>query len=663
MSGIALVLRTQKHLPYDSVTAVIGRRQHPNIMLSSIFSTMRLEDEEKGSIMFGQINVVGSSASSSSDSSPCLLQHDGLLMRNSNTLSRKQEQSKTQHRFFSDNLLGHSPMAQPVPRKSEAVSKPLNPGQSGPSWGVDANTKGGGIWAQTSAKRTKLAELKGELKEGQTNLADAATNLQRLDLYLADGLALVAQSADDAWPTQQSLRQKQDKQAEEITNNHSVESSNNDNNSDILSLSMLPQELADFCSWLSETEKEEDDELNKLKFDAHLNEASRRLDSTLSILLHEKPNTTVYNNKNKSSLPLNEIAMASFARIRDFVPNDTNNDDKEFTSFREALTDTDLDAINTERAFDLCCLVYRLILTKSAIVNLKQNWKHWTTLTDADVDRAAVLAKQQQLSTTTANKKLSRTKLNQVLQSYIYGSCIDRLQATWSFLDHDDDGRLDQVEMDRVVESTIRPVGTALQDLIGLAFEAHPVRSILPMMDLMDINSVTPSPQTTTTTTTQGKWWWSRWSNRRLERRTKRQLTRLLKKSIRHHFDLDVELPHRLRCIYAWAEKEHQNNSIDTVLLDVDNDDKNTSSSSISFLGGSKRHVELHPKIALNEFKVIQKEQLPQLERIGQEFVISGFRDDLLMTQGQKRQNTELRRDCALFFVVVCLFDVGIYLL
>ena len=64
---------------------------------------------------------------------------------------------------YSDNLLGHSPMARSDPNKPK--SSAISPGSAGPSWGTDANTAGGGVWAQNSSKREKLNELLTELKE------------------------------------------------------------------------------------------------------------------------------------------------------------------------------------------------------------------------------------------------------------------------------------------------------------------------------------------------------------------------------------------------------------------------------------------------------------------------------------------------------------------
>lgn len=69
----------------------------------------------------------------------------------------------------SDNLLGYSPMAPSSPSKPQpsVTGSPDKPSTSTPStgaiWGVDSNTAGGGVWAQTSAKKDKLNELLTEL--------------------------------------------------------------------------------------------------------------------------------------------------------------------------------------------------------------------------------------------------------------------------------------------------------------------------------------------------------------------------------------------------------------------------------------------------------------------------------------------------------------------
>jgi hypothetical protein len=67
----------------------------------------------------------------------------------------------------SDNLLGYSPMAQPLPRSSNSSKAATDTSNKTPAngaiWGVDSNTAGGGVWAQTSAKKDKLNELLTDL--------------------------------------------------------------------------------------------------------------------------------------------------------------------------------------------------------------------------------------------------------------------------------------------------------------------------------------------------------------------------------------------------------------------------------------------------------------------------------------------------------------------
>ena len=50
-------------------------------------------------------------------------------------------------------------MAQSSPNRKPTEQSP----SQGAIWGVDSNTAGGGVWAQTSAKKDKLNELLTEL--------------------------------------------------------------------------------------------------------------------------------------------------------------------------------------------------------------------------------------------------------------------------------------------------------------------------------------------------------------------------------------------------------------------------------------------------------------------------------------------------------------------
>ena len=66
--------------------------------------------------------------------------------------------------LLSDNLLGYSPMAQSLPKSNDTgKQKSAQSPSQGAMWGVDSNTAGGGVWAQSSAKKDKLNELLTDL--------------------------------------------------------------------------------------------------------------------------------------------------------------------------------------------------------------------------------------------------------------------------------------------------------------------------------------------------------------------------------------------------------------------------------------------------------------------------------------------------------------------
>ena len=92
---------------------------------------------------------------------------------------------------MSDNLLGYNPMAPNVSIDKNKGKMHKEDSDQLPKIGVDSNTAGGGVWAQTSAKRDKLGELKMELdwEKGQKTLDDVATPEQALDLLLVDAVS------------------------------------------------------------------------------------------------------------------------------------------------------------------------------------------------------------------------------------------------------------------------------------------------------------------------------------------------------------------------------------------------------------------------------------------------------------------------------------------
>jgi hypothetical protein len=112
------------------------------------------------------------------------------------------------------------------------------------------------------------------------------------------------------------------------------------------------------------------------------------------------------------------------------------------------------------------------------------------------------------------------------------------------------------------------------------------------------------------------------WRARRRAEKAKKNLLKTFQQANKKHFEDEVEMPHRLRCIYAWAEKEHQGNKLDSVLIEA------------SGWSGRKRYVELEPKISLQEFREVADIHLTHLDRIGWE-ITKSFREDLLVQQGK----------------------------
>jgi hypothetical protein len=231
-----------------------------------------------------------------------------------------------------------------------------------------------------------------------------------------------------------------------------------------------------------------------------------------------------------------------------------------------------------------------------------------------------------QLNTDPAATQIPLVQVEALLESYLQGNATTRIDAWWSLLDKDNDGLLQESEMNSVCQLAITPVGKALEALLAEALQAHPVR---------------------TTLTADGSWPKMKWRQRRQETRHKRLLGKMFTKTVQQHFVNEVEMPHRLRCIYAWANKRHQNNAITSVVVDE-----------IAWTG-RKRYVELPPKISLSEFREVQQEHFTHLDRVATEYLHS-FREDLWIVQGKKRQRSELMRDCALFMAVVCGIDYAI---
>ena len=297
---------------------------------------------------------------------------------------------------------------------------------------------------------------------------------------------------------------------------------------------------------------------------------------------------------------------SSFTSIVEFVEVEEIDDNKDIISDITANTNK-----TTEESFEQCLTFYRLCLLKSAMDVLSSNFSKLLEITSEDLDRAAVAHESPPSSTT-----IPLNKMNAVLQSFTNGTCIDQCQAIWNLHDKDNDTLLGQVEMDNVVFMLLEIHSKALEHIFPN------------IIDTFEIGNLS-------------------WRKRRQQINHYKTLKKIFAKTLQNHFDLEVETPHRLRCIYAWAEKSHQDNKMDSILVENDS------------ITGKKRYVELSPKISYSEFRVEQERHFSHLDRIGQEFMGS-FREDVLVLQGGKRQNKQLRREVFWFFGIVTVADLGI---
>lgn len=420
-------------------------------------------------------------------------------------------------------------------------------------------TTSGGVWAPTSAKREKLAELKIELADPQHHgltLDDFATGEQKLDLYLADGLLILAQIADS-------------------------------NTNDAANNPFL-QQVESIWAHLPAPD------LTKDQWQATLLACQRQVEQQLATIPADR----------------------CLRDLRDFYLPTTEEEEQSAS----------VDSTSVQSQAEQAVLRYRLLLAKAAIDHLLESWDTLTTVSDQDIDRAAVIGENLDKQAST----LSASALRQVLSAYLNGSCAEQVDAVWNLCDRDRDGLIDEEEMKAVCEMAIEPTRKALGRLFAQALEAYPVRAPLTSASEDTSQPGVPRP--------------AGYRQRRREAAEKKRLMKMFDRTLKVHFLDEVEMPHRLRCIYAWANKSHQDNKIDSVLVEE------------SGWSGRKRYVELHPKISLPEFREVQQEHFTHLDRVGSEFVKS-FREDLWILQGKGRQRQQLMRNSSLFMGVVCLID------
>jgi len=583
---------------------------------------------------------------------------------------RRLRQSLQQHRSMSDNLLGHNPMAQKV-SSDKNLPKPKKK-DTGPIIGVDSNTIGGGVWAQTSAKRDKLGELRSELKfdQGQRTLDDVASDEEQLDLHLVDGVRAVLIALDDKSALLEELAQSE----EQLTTDDDCS-----------------QILQDFELILDQGEKLI---LEQGKSDDNSDQSTHTIPNTNVHITREQFNTHIKNLQDQLSLLKSQYYPASVIEkdvstnpstktsspllcLRDFYPYEPPSNEKDDKpTIKPSQLQKDLKE-PISQPLHQCQEYFTILHLESTLYFLSNQWDQLTKISDADVDRAATKSITLQPPTT-----VDLVKLHNILRAILNNSKNNTLdlpdkhgeqkgeeegkeavkctamkrtvKAFWSLIDRDNDGMLNQHEMDQVVHLALQPIERAFQIFIEESLDVHPLRELRPPPLQNDLvvggqeELAIPAEEEK-----MKKGWYAKSKADRKEKRVKKTFLKLLNKCIKQHFEVEVELPHRLRCIYAWADKKHQDGKVESVLVEQQNENGG------SFIGGigKKRYVELDPKISYEEFLSVQEEHFAHLDRAPQELCMS-LKEELWVHQGQRRQNKELRKEMMGFLFVVSLIDI-----
>jgi hypothetical protein len=397
--------------------------------------------------------------------------------------------------------------------------------------------------------------------------------------------------------------------------------------------------------------------MERAKFDATMNEAMRILSAGLPP--EPNPKNPVAGSLDAGS-PLR--CVRQFVEIPEEDDDDGGDDDDRTTMCDDVEVDEQIRRLNdvVSEAFSSSVQIYRVLLLRATAQTLLDNWDTLTTVTSGDIDRAAVSKGALSSNRTEVNA----ANVQKLFAAYANGSCRDWVQSWWNLIDHDGDGLIDEEEMTSCVNMAMKPVHVAMIDVVHLGLEACPLRTFgtsdenpwfLGGEDVSDIageagdaDLPVDDPKSKRSLS---------WRDRRRELKARRAFANTFRATLKRHFRDQVESPHRLRCIYAWADKSHQNNKLDSIVVDS-SDDWGAASSIV----GRKRYVELLPKISYAEFREEQARHFPHLDKIGEEIAMS-FKEDLWVLQGKRRQNKELRRDSFLFLFGISLADAGIGML
>ena len=460
--------------------------------------------------------------------------------------------------------------------------------------------------------------------KGMETLDEAATSEEKLDLELADGLKIMASYVDDGNTTVLDLDGSSTNQASTTEGTE-----------------QLFQLLKSSCTV---------EEWDRQKYETTMKEAIRLLSADLPRSDEKRPAGSLDSSN-------------SLCYIREFVEeatSSTSDDETNKSTIADKRTMQQLNDVVSE-AFTSSAVLYRTLLLREAAQTLLDNWDTLTNVTSGDVDRAAI----EQVNMPPQRSTIKSNAVQKVFEAYGAGSSQDWVQAWWGLIDNDGDGLIDETEMNSCIELSLAPVHRALEEVVALSLEACPARTIglgkgakTPWFmggdDMSSLDSSASNNPSAASNLNSNK---LSWRNRRAELKTRALLLKTFRATLARHFRDQVETPHRLRCIYAWAEKGHQNNKIDSIHVDASEDWGAASS-----IVGKKRYVELEPKISYPEFRKEQERHFPHLDKMGEEIAMS-FKEDLWVLQGKRRQNEELKRQCFYFLLGVSIVDLGIGML
>ena len=505
-------------------------------------------------------------------------------------------------------------------------------------------------------------------------LSDVAVGEERLDLELVGGLSVLVKIVDNgAYYGRDHIH------------DYGGSSSSSSSSSSSLNYESSGSEVAIVNQNINSDAKEAlrqlfklfdgvndaEEEWTKDKLESKMNEAIRILsEGSLPNVLDEKE-------KKKNHVAGSLDVSHPFCYLRQFVVDEekdganvteeTNHNDSD-SNINKGLIDPAIqEQINTlnnitQHALASSTTLYRILLLRSTAQTILDNWDRLTTITSGDVDRAAV--SKIELPTSQQRGTVNAKCVREVFEAYAYRTPQEWVQSWWKLIDADNDGLIDQEEMNTCVDMTLAPVHLALGEVFDLSLQVCPVRTIgmggeeeakkknAWFLGVESEQGMDDIPTTTTMPVAKLSW-----RNRRKELKEQKILRKAFRGTVERHFRDQAEAPHRLRCIYAWAEKEHQGNKLDSVLVDAS--EEWGSGSAASAVMGRKRYVELEPKISYAEFREVQKKTFPHLDRIGEEIVTS-FKEDLWLLQGTKRQNKELKKDGLLFLLGISIVDLGI---